>query len=121
MIFQLTNQLPFSAGLSFKVSKKSVPDLKHSQQTTLIVEVDTKVRQVQKTSSELQRTCEDQRNKILCLESDNTVLRSEVAALQTQHEGSVSESSKREELLKQQVCCFSSAFWWDGLANVFVF
>ncbi|KAL5257695.1 hypothetical protein ACHWQZ_G012574 [Mnemiopsis leidyi] len=71
--------------------------------TTLIVEVDTKVRQVQKTSSELQRTCEDQRNKILSLESDNTVLRSEVAALQTQHEGSVSESSKREELLKQQI------------------
>ncbi|XP_063694879.1 coiled-coil domain-containing protein 157-like isoform X2 [Bolinopsis microptera] len=71
--------------------------------TTLITEVDTKVRQVQKTSTDLQRTCEEQRNRILNLESVNAVLKSEVDSLQSVHSGSVTESSKREEMLKQQI------------------
>ena len=82
-----------------------------TNQTTLITEVDTKVRQVQKTSTDLQRTCEEQRNRILNLESVNAVLKSEVDSLQSVHNGSVTESSKREEMLKQQVFVRSIFLW----------
>ena len=44
--------------------------------------------------------------RILNLESVNAVLKGEVEALQTQHKGTVTESGKREELLKQQVLIF---------------
>ena len=68
------------------------------------------MRDVQKHSTEVQKTCEEQRNRILNAESVNAVLKSEIESLQGQHRSSLNDSTKREEILKQQVGTSSIMF-----------